>query len=148
VSAELHGLYQKVILDHNRHPRNFRVIEGARTAEGYNPICGDRVTVHVLVEGDVIRDVSFQGSGCAIVKASASLMTETVKGQTVAEASALVERVHRMIAAPPGSPIENLGLLAALAGVRLFPTRVKCASLAWHALRAAADARDQVISTE
>jgi nitrogen fixation NifU-like protein len=111
-------------------------------------MCGDRVTVHVLVEGDVIRDVSFQGSGCAIVKASASLMTEIVKGQTVAEASALVERVHRMIAAPPGSPIENLGLLAALAGVRLFPTRVKCASLAWHALRAAADARDEVISTE
>ena len=148
MSAELQALYQEVILDHNRHPRNFRAIEGGRTAEGHNPMCGDRITVHVRVEGDVIRDASFQGSGCAIVKASASLMTENVKGQTLAEVRALAERFQRMIAAPPGSPVDSLGALTALAGVRWFPIRVKCASLPWHALRAAADARDEVVSTE
>jgi nitrogen fixation NifU-like protein len=148
VTVDLHALYQEIILDHNRHPRNFRVIEGARKAEGYNPVCGDRVTVHLRVEGEVIRDVSFQGSGCAIVKASASLMTESVMGRTLADAGALVERFHRMIAAPPGAPIEDLGPLSGLAGVRLFPIRIKCASLPWHALRAATDARDDVVSTE
>ena len=148
MSAGLHALYEEAILDHNRHPRNFRVIEGGRRAEGYNPICGDRITVHVRVEGDVIRDVSFQGSGCAITKASASLMTESVKGQSLADASALIERFHRMITAPPGAPVENLGALTVLAGVRLFPVRIKCATLPWYALRAAADARDEVVSTE
>jgi nitrogen fixation NifU-like protein len=145
---ELQELYQEVILDHNRRPRNFRAIEGGRKAEGYNPLCGDRVTVHVRVEGDVISDVSFQGSGCAISKASASLMTESVKGKTLADANALLERFHRMITAPPEAQIENLGKLTVLAGVRQFPIRVKCASLPWHTLRAAADARDEVVSTE
>ena len=148
MSAGLHALYEEAILDHNRHPRNCRAIEGGRKAEGYNPICGDRITVHVRVEGDVIRDVSFQGSGCAITKASASLMTESVKGQSLADATALIERFHRMITAPPGAPIENLGTLTVLAGVRLFPVRIKCATLPWQALRAAADARDEVVSTE
>ena len=148
MSADVHALYQQAILDHSRSPRNCRAIEGGRKAEGYNPICGDRITVHVRVEGDVIEDVSFQGSGCAILKASASLMTESIKGRTVADAGALVDRLQRMILAPPGAPIENLGALAALAGVRLFPTRIKCATLPWHTLRAAADACHDAVSTE
>jgi nitrogen fixation protein NifU and related proteins len=148
MSGELHELYQQVILDHNRNPRNLRVINGGRRGEGINPICGDRVTVHLRVEADVIRDASFQASGCAIVKASASLMTESIKGLTLADAGALAERLLPMIAAPPGAPIEDLGTLTALAGVRWFPIRVKCAQLPWHAMRAAANAREDVVSTE
>ena len=148
MSVELHELYQQVILDHNRRPRNLRVIDGGRRGEGNNPICGDRVTVHLRVEGDVIRDASFQASGCAIVKASASLMTESVKGLTLADADTLTERLLRMITAPPGAPVDDLGALTALAGVRWFPIRVKCAQLPWHAMRAAANARDGMVSTE
>lgn len=148
MSPELHELYQALILDHGRRPRNYRVIAGGRKAEGYNPMCGDRITVHVRVDADVIQDASFDGSGCAIVKASASLMTESVKGLTCADAVALGDRFHRMITAPPGAPLEELGTLAALAGVRQFPTRIKCATLPWHALRAAADARSEVVTTE
>ena len=148
MSADLPQLYQQVILDHNRHPRNYRVIEGGRSAEGYNPICGDRITVYLRVEGEVIRDVSFQGSGCAISKASASLMTDSVIGLTLADAHVLLDRCHRMITAPPEAPIENLGPLTVLAGVRQFPVRLKCARLPWQALRAAADARDGMVSTE
>jgi len=148
MSADLQALYQEVILDHNRRPRNFRAMEGGRKAEGHNRICGDRVTVYLRVEGDVIRDVCFQGSGCAIAKASASLMTEHVRNLTVAGAAALVERLRRTLSAPPGAPIDDLGALAALAGVRLFPIRIKCAVLPWEALRAALDARDDVVSTE
>jgi nitrogen fixation NifU-like protein len=144
----MHDLYQQVVLDHNRHPRNVRAIEGSRRGEGSNPVCGDRVTVYLRVEGDVIQDASFQASGCAIVKASASLMTESVKATTVAEARALAERFRRMSTAPPGSAIEDLGALAALAGVRQFPVRVKCANLPWQALLAAVDVRDDVVSTE
>ncbi len=146
--SDLQELYREVILDHGQRPRNRRAIEGSRRAEGHNPICGDRVTVHVRVEGDVIRDVSFQGSGCAVLMASASLMTESVRGRTLEDAGALIERFHRMIAAPPHAPIEDLGELGVLAGVRQFPIRVKCARLPWHALQAAADARDEVVSTE
>ena len=141
VSVETPDLYQQVILDHNRHPRNLRVIDGGRRGEGNNPICGDRVTVHLRIEGDVIRDASFQASACAIVKASASLMTESVKARTVADARALADRFRRMITAPPGAPIDDLGPLTALAGVRQFPIRVRCATLPWDALRAAADDR-------
>jgi nitrogen fixation NifU-like protein len=148
MSAELHELYQQAILDHDRHPRNCRAIEGGRRGEGSNPVCGDRITVYVQLEGDVIRDVSFQGSGCAIMKASASLMTASVKGLTRADTDALVERFLRMIATPPGGPVEDLGELTALAGVRWFPIRVKCARLPWHAMRAAANARGDVVSTE
>jgi nitrogen fixation NifU-like protein len=144
----LQDLYQDVILDHNRRPRNFRALAGGRQAEGHNPLCGDRLTVYVRVEDGAIADVGFQGSGCAIAKASASLMTESVKGQTLPDASALLERFRRMMMAPPGSPIDQLGELAALAGVRQFPTRVKCATLAWHALQAAMSARDEIVSTE
>jgi nitrogen fixation NifU-like protein len=124
------------------------VIESGRKAEGYNPLCGDRITVYLHVDEGIIKDASFQGSGCAISKASASLMTDSVKGRTVAEAEALFERFHRMITSQSDAPVEDLGKLAVLGGVRQFPVRVKCASLAWHTLRAAADARDEVVSTE
>ena len=148
MSADLQELYQEVILDHNRRPRNFRAIEDGRKAEGFNPLCGDRVTVYLTVDNGVIRDASFQGSGCAISKASASLMTESVKGKTLDEAEALFERFQRMITAPPDTPIDNLGKLTVLAGVRQFPVRVKCASLAWHTLRSAVESRDESVSTE
>ena len=148
MSAELRELYQEVILDHNRRPRNFRAIEGGRRAEGYNPLCGDRLTLYLRVDNGVITDVSFQGSGCAISKASASLLTESVKGKTTAEAEALFDRFQRMITASEDAPPDDLGKLTVLAGVRQFPVRVKCASLAWHTLRAAVEARDEVVSTE
>jgi nitrogen fixation NifU-like protein len=135
VSADLDELYQQAILDHNRRPRNFRALEGARTAEGHNPLCGDRFTVYVRVEDGVVTDAGFQGTGCAISIASASLMTESVTGKPVADVTALFDRLQRMLMAPPGSPVEQLGALTALAGVRQFPIRVKCAILAWQALR-------------
>ncbi|MBI2186086.1 MAG: SUF system NifU family Fe-S cluster assembly protein [Acidobacteria bacterium] len=148
MSAELEDLYQEVILDHNRRPRNFRALEAGQKAEGFNPLCGDRITVYLTVDNGVINDVAFQGSGCAISKASASLMTESVKGKTVAEAQALFERFQQMITAPSDAPVDNLGKLMVLAGVRQFPVRVKCASLAWHTLRAAVEASGEVVSTE
>jgi nitrogen fixation NifU-like protein len=146
--SELSDLYQEVILDHNKRPRNFRVIEApSHHAEGYNPLCGDRLNLFVTVEGDRIADLAFQGSGCAISKASASLMTDALKGRTVQEARDLFERFHRMVTTPPDVPVEDLGKLSVLAGVREFPVRVKCASLAWHTLKAALD-RQETISTE
>jgi len=136
--SELSDLYQEVILDHNRRPRNFRAIDGAsRQQEGYNPLCGDRLTLYVTLEGDRIADVAFQGSGCAISKASASLMTESLKGKTVTEARALFEKFHAMVTSSPDTEAEDLGKLSVLSGVREYPTRIKCASLAWHALKAA-----------
>jgi len=148
MSTELQELYQEVILDHNRRPRNFRTIEGGRKAEGYNPLCGDRLTLYLRVDDDVITDVSFQGSGCAISKASASLLTESVKGKTIAQADALFNRFQQMITAPVDASLDDLGKLSVLGGVRQFPVRVKCASLAWHTLRAAVEARDELVSTE
>ncbi len=154
MSAELQDLYQEVVLDHNKRPRNFRTLEGGRRAEGYNPLCGDRLTVYLRIDNGVIKEVAFQGSGCAISKASASLMTESVKGKTLAEAAALFDRFHRMITAPAdalplnGADLGQLGKLAVFSGVRRFPVRVKCASLAWHTLRAAVDAREEMVSTE
>jgi nitrogen fixation NifU-like protein len=148
VTADLQDLYQEVILDHNRRPRNFRTIENGRRAEGYNPLCGDRLTVYLRVENDRIVDAAFEGSGCAISKASGSLMTESVKGKTLAEAEALFRRFHQMVTAPPSEAVDDLGKLSVLAGVREFPVRVKCATLAWYALRAAAAAPDTVVSTE
>jgi nitrogen fixation NifU-like protein len=148
MSSGLQELYQEVILDHNRRPRNFRIIETGRHAEGYNPLCGDRLTVYLRIEGDRIKDASFQGSGCAISKASASLMTDSIKGKTLQEAAALFERFQRLITRPVDEPAEDLGKLSVFAGVRQFPIRVKCASLAWHTLRAAAEARNEVVSTE
>jgi nitrogen fixation protein NifU and related proteins len=148
--SDLNDLYQEVILDHNKRPRNYRTLEGAsRRAEGFNPLCGDRLTLFLDVDGGVIRDAAFQGSGCAISKASASLMTEAVKGKSVAEAEALFERFHKMVTAPPDAPIEPLGKLSVLAGVREFPVRVKCASLAWHTMKAAMKQdKPEVVSTE
>jgi nitrogen fixation NifU-like protein len=146
--SDLTDLYQEVILDHNRRPRNFRVLENAtHQAEGHNPLCGDKVEVFLTVDGDVITDVGFQGSGCAISRASASLMTDCLKGCPVADACALFDRFHKMVTTPPDVDVEDLGKLSVLAGVREFPVRVKCASLAWHTLKAALD-RAQKASTE
>src|SRR5690242_8670269 len=135
----LSELYQNVILEHNRSPRNYRTMgDASRTAQGHNPMCGDQVTVWVRLEGDRIGDVSFQGAGCAISKASASLMTGAVKGKTRAEADVLFERFHRLITGDLGrDEAETLGKLAVFSGVSEFPVRVKCASLAWHALKSA-----------
>jgi len=136
--SDLNDLYQEVILDHNRRPRNFHALtEASHSAEGYNPLCGDRLTLYLKVSGDTIEDVSFEGAGCAISKASASMMTDALKGRSLAEATALFDRFHRMVTTPPSEPIEDMGKLSSLAGVREFPVRVKCASLAWHTLKAA-----------
>lgn len=148
--SSLNDLYQEVILDHNRRPHNFRVIDPATAKqEGYNPLCGDRLTLYLTVAEGVITDVAFQGSGCAISKASASLMTDAVKGKTVEQARALFEQFHQMITSPPGSPLPEMGKLAVLSGVREFPTRIKCAGLAWHTLKAAvSDQPAGPVSTE
>jgi len=146
--TDLSELYQEVILDHNRRPRNFHALaDASHTAEGYNPLCGDRLTLYLKVADGVVRDVSFEGAGCAISKASASLMTDAVKGRTVTEAQALFDRFHRMVTTPPGQAVEDMGKLSVLAGVREFPVRVKCASLAWHTLKAAM-ANEKQTSTE
>ena len=146
--SSLNELYQEVILDHNKRPRNFRTIDGAsHRADGHNPLCGDRLSLYVQVDAGRISDVAFQGSGCAISKASASLMTDAIKGQSLIDAQAMFERFHRMVTTPPDQPVEHLGKLSVLAGVREFPIRVKCASLAWHTLKAALD-REAVVSTE
>ena len=148
--SDVNELYQEVILDHNRRPHNFRAIDAASAKqEGYNPLCGDRLTLYVKLDGDRITDVSFQGTGCAISKASASLMTEALKGKTVDEARALFDRFHEMVTSAPETPAADLGKLSVLAGVREFPTRIKCASLAWHTLKAAvSDAAAEPVSTE
>jgi nitrogen fixation NifU-like protein len=145
---DLQELYQQVILDHSRSPRNFRKLEVAnRISEGHNPLCGDRVTVYLLLEGEVIRDVSFQGEGCAISKASASIMTEMLKGKTKGEASAVFGQFHDMITT--GTPnIDELGKLGVFAGVNKFPARVKCALLPWHAIAATLEGKENVVSTE
>jgi nitrogen fixation NifU-like protein len=149
MTSGLDELYQEVILDHNRRPRNFRAIEGARRQEGYNPLCGDRLVVYVAVSDGRIADLSFEGSGCAISKASASLMTEALRGRTVLEARATFDRFQEMVTTPVGTGVEDMGKLSALAGVREFPARVKCASLAWHTVRAALDgAAAAHVSTE
>ncbi len=145
--SDLTELYQSIILDHNRRPRNFGDLPDAdRRAEGRNPLCGDQVTVFVKLDGDRLADVRFVGQGCAISKASASLMTAAVAGKRVAEADGLFERVHEMMLGKGTG--EGLGQLQALAGVSRFPVRVKCASLAWHTLRAAVKAEEKVVSTE
>jgi len=148
MTSDVHALYQAVILDHNKRPRNFRALGRARTAHGDNPLCGDSLTVYLRVEDGIITEAAFQGFGCAIARASASLMTECVRGKTVAEADALFQRFHRLVSSLPGAPVEDLGMLTALAGVRQFPVRVKCATLPWRTLQAAAGARGEVVSTE
>ena len=146
--SDLTDLYQEVILDHNRRPRNFHALADANhRAEGYNPLCGDRLTLYLKVEGDVISDAAFEGAGCAISKASASMITDVVKGRSVAEVSAMFERFHRMVTTPPEQPVEDMGKLSCLAGVREFPVRVKCASLPWHTMHAALN-NQETTSTE
>jgi len=150
----LGNLYQEVILDHSRRPRNFRTMEGAsRQAEGYNPLCGDRVTIYVKMEGDVVKDASFQGSGCAISTSLASILTESMKGKTRAEAEALFETFHDLVTGERKADAPALGKLAVFSGVSEFPARVKCATLSWHTLRAALQEGDKadgtgVVSTE
>ncbi len=147
----LSELYQEVILDHNDSPRNFREIDGAtQIAEGYNPLCGDKVVVYLQLDNDAIGDISFQGSGCAISIASASMMTVSLKGKTRTEAEDLFQRFHSMVTGAADRAIEPqaLGKLAAFSGIREFPVRVKCANLAWHALHAALDGNKETVSTE
>ena len=150
--SDLRDLYQEVILEHARKPRNFRKIEseGRRVAEGYNRLCGDRLHVYVTVADGLVQDASFEGSGCAISTASASMMTQAVKGKTEAEARALFQRFHHLVTEGAAAPDEAaLGKLVIFSGVHEFPARVKCASLAWHTLQAALDRdTDAVVSTE
>jgi nitrogen fixation NifU-like protein len=148
--ANLEALYQEVILDHNRKPRNFREMENAdRRIEGRNPLCGDEITLWLKLDGDRVSDVSFKGSGCAISKSSASLMTSSVKGKSVAETKDLFDRFHDMITGKlPDAERATMGSLAALGGVSKFPIRVKCASLAWHALKSALDGSGDLVTTE
>jgi len=146
---DLKDLYRDVIVDHNRHPRNFREIPDAdRRADGFNPLCGDKLTVYVKLDGGRISDVSFNGSGCAISIASASLLTESVKGKTLAEVAGLFSQMHQLLTRDDVDiDVASLGKLGALSGVREFPARVKCASLCWHTLDAALHRQEQV-STE
>lgn len=148
--SSLEALYQEIILEHNRKPRNFREMPDAtRTVDGRNPLCGDQLTLWLKLNHDTVVDVSFKGSGCAISKASASLMTAAVKGKTRTEAEALFDKFHRLVMGKlPESEQESLGSLRALAGVSRFPLRVKCASLAWHALRSALESNATDVSTE
>ena len=148
---ELKELYQQVILDHNKSPRNFRLMENAtQHAEGYNPLCGDHIDVYLLIEDGIIKDVSFKGEGCAISKASASLMTSILKGKTKDEAEKLFEKFHDLVTGKLGdSPsIEELGKLAVFEGVQEFPVRVKCASLAWHTMINAIKGEQEKVTTE
>ena len=148
--ATLSALYQDLILDHNRAPQNFRRMEDAnRRVEGVNPLCGDRLTVWLKIENGVIKDAAFQGSGCAISKASASLMTSAVKGKTQEEAETLFDRFRQLVTGGmEQAEVQSLGKLAAFSGLSEFPVRVKCASLSWHALKAALNEPDTVVSTE
>jgi nitrogen fixation protein NifU and related proteins len=145
---DLTDLYQQVIIDHSKSPRNFHKLEGAnRTAQGNNPLCGDQYTIYLRMEGDVIQDISFQGSGCAISKASASLLTASLKGKTKADAKILFDKVHELVMTGRGNG-DDLGKLAAFAGVHKFPARVKCAILPWHAVVAAVEGRPEPVTTE
>jgi nitrogen fixation NifU-like protein len=146
---ELRELYREVILDHNRHPRNFgELAQADRVVEGVNPLCGDRLTLYVKLAGDKIEDIAFKGTGCAISVASSSLMTERVKGRSVADSMALFEKIHDMLTGTSMPSAEELDKLVALAGVREYPSRVKCASLGWHALHSALAGTDEAVSTE
>ncbi len=151
MSSDLRDLYQQVIVDHSKRPRNFRIIEGAnRTVDGYNPLCGDKFTIFLKMEGDVVKDLSFQGSGCAISTASASLLTEALKGKNLSEAEALFESFHDLVTGlqPAHEEPEKLGKLAAFSGVCDYPTRVKCATLPWHTVRSALKGEGKTVSTE
>ena len=148
--SDLRDLYQEVILDHGRHPRNFGPLEGAnRNSEGHNPLCGDHIEVHATVDKDGrIQNVKFEGHGCAISTASASMMTDAVKGKTVAEAKEMFEHFHDLVTKDDALPEDDMDKLVVLAGVKEFPMRVKCATLAWHTLNAALENEEQAVSTE
>ena len=151
IGSELRQLYQEVLIDHAKRPRNFHELgPEAVSVEGYNPLCGDRIRIYVARADGVIRELSFTGSGCAISTASASMMTEALRGKTVSEAEHLAERFQKVVTAPAEAPVddEDLGKLAIFAGVREFPVRVKCATLAWHSLRSALHGDHTVVSTE
>lgn len=149
--SDLRELYQELIIDHSKRPRNFRALEGAnRKSEGYNPLCGDKITLFLELENDRVKNVGFQGSGCAISTASASVMTESVKGKTLADAEMLFEVFHQLVTGKPpaAGKTPELGKLAAFSGVSEFPARVKCATLAWHTLHAALQGEGETVSTE
>jgi len=151
MDQELKELYQQVILDHNKSPRNFRKMDNASsTAEGYNPLCGDHIDVYVLIEDGIVKDVSFKGEGCAISKASASVMTSMLKGKTIKEAEKLFNKFHDLVTGKLGDDLDTdeLGKLAVFAGVQEFPVRVKCASLAWHTMLNALHDKEEKASTE
>ena len=151
MDQELRELYQQVILDHNKSPRNYRVMEHpTQDAEGFNPLCGDKLHIYLLLEDGVVKDVSFQGSGCAISKASASLMTSMIKGKTKEEAEKIFEKFHDLITGKLGEQIsiDELGKLAVFEGVKEFPVRVKCASLAWHTMKSALNKEGSKVTTE
>lgn len=149
--ADLRSLYQEVILDHNKSPRNFRkMADATRTVEGYNPLCGDRYTFYVRLDGDRITEVTFEGSGCAISKASASIMTAAIKGKSKSDVQDLFEKFHKLVTEGMNKTggLDGLGKLAVFSGVSEFPVRVKCATLSWHAVRAALQSKEEVVSTE
>lgn len=148
--SDLRDLYQEVILDHNKQPRNFHKMDCANChAQGYNPLCGDQLTVYLQVEDDKIKDISFEGSGCAISKASSSMMTSSLKGKSKQEVNELFEKFHQMVTGQPNGPMDpGLGKLAVFGGVCEYPSRVKCATLAWHTMRSALEGKGQTISTE
>ena len=148
--SDLRELYQQVILDHNKNPRNYHEMEApTKKVEGYNPLCGDHYTVYVQMQGDDIQDIAFTGNGCAISKASASVMSSVVKGKSRDEARTLFDHFQRLVKGEAGElSTAELGRLAAFSGVSEFPARVKCASLAWHTLRTAIDGTDETVSTE
>jgi nitrogen fixation NifU-like protein len=149
--ADLRDLYQEVILDHHKKPRNFHKLENAnRQADGYNPLCGDKLSVYMRVEEGVVKEIGFIGTGCAISTASASMMTESLKGKTEAEAMAVFEKFHALVTnhSEPLPDPASLGKLAVFCGVREYPVRVKCATLAWHTMRAALEQRKETVATE
>ena len=148
--SDLSDLYREILLDHNSKPRNFRRLEDAnRSADGYNPLCGDKIELYLKVDGQVIADVGFQGSGCAISRASASMLTQSIKGQSVERAQQIFEAFHRMLTEPEVElDYDTLEDLESLAGVAEFPTRIKCAVLAWHTLRAALEQQSDIVTTE
>lgn len=149
MNSDLRDLYQEIIVDHSKRPRNFHKLDAGRAVEGFNPLCGDRLTLYVDVDTGVVRDVAFEGSGCAISTASASVMTEVIKGKPVEEVHALFATFHKLVTTGEnGAAAEDLGKLAVFAGVSEFPSRVKCATLAWHTLEAAIKGEVEKISTE
>ena len=149
--SESRALYEQVILDHNKNPRNFKKLpDASKSVEGFNPLCGDHFTVNVKLDGDIISEIAFEGSGCAISKSSASVMTTVLKGKTRAEAEELFQRFHAMVTGRPDAPIDEtvLGKLKVFSGVREFPVRIKCATLAWHAVHSAIQGDADTVTTE